>query len=434
MRLYEYLYLLLFLCIPLSFDYRNAGIGILLPSEPLQIVITLALLLHVRTMFDYWINQKRNPLFITLLLYILWGWFTCFFAKDKLVSVKYASIETLHFIVFFLGPPVVLDIKENVVRKLILCYTIPLLILMFRGWYNAYLIDFPISFSLAALWPFYDDHTIYGAVAAFLLPFWIIRFEKKEQNKIWKALCITIAILLGIGLFMSYSRAAWLSFLVAAAFALIIHYAKSREKLKSALMLTFLSALLTIPLFFIATQKKEYVKNSDLVTHLFSSFNWTYDVANLERLNRYKCSLRMIKERPITGFGLNGFKYNYTAYQKKEDMTRISITDVTQTARKGTGGNSHNEYLEVFVGTGIPGFMIWCCALYFSCYFAIQVYSKEKMIIGLIIFASLLSFYMHGFVNSFFHDDKIACLVWLSYALLIVFSSKYKSRLSSGIS
>jgi putative inorganic carbon (HCO3(-)) transporter len=420
----EILYHLLFLCLPISFDFRNAGIGVQLPSEPLQILIACLLVSQWKALKQFLGNQFRNPLFLLLTSYVLWGWFDCLFAENALVSIKFALIETLHFIVFFIGMAFILHKKPEHLFTLIVSYSFPFIILLIHGWYQSFLLGFPISYSLAALWPFYDDHTIYGAVTAFLIPFWLYFSSGHQKWNIRKLLSYTVLMLLCVGLFMSFSRAAWLSLLTSALIGFALYMASDKNHFRIALVFISVTLLSAAGLLIKHSQKSEYIKNSTVTNHFYSSFNWTYDVANLERINRYKCALRMIADRPVTGFGFNGYKYNYTKYQRQEEMTRISITDARQTTRKGTGGNSHSEYLEVFANLGLPGFLIWISIVVCSLHQSIQLFRVNRNTTGVIVFASLLTYFIHGMVNSFFHDDKLSSLVWMCFAVLVFYTGK----------
>lgn len=428
MRLLTYLYLLLFFLLPFSVDDVSLGFGIMLPSEPLQLLIVAVLLFYHRKWWQAVKPHLQHPLFIVVTLYLAYSWFNCLFADNRVISVKFTFIETLHWVVFGLGMLLMLSRRPGFLLHLFGAYCLAFIPLLLRGWYLASQLNFVISFSLAALWPFYNDHTLYGACIAFLLPFAIYYSIKPAQltNTIsTRRIAIVLSVLLGIGLFMSFSRAAWLSVLVAGALTGVIYMAGSNVKKILYGLMAALAILFFATVFFsLHAQKKEMVKNTTVENQFLSTFNWTYDVANRERLNRYKCALRMIAERPLTGFGNNGFKYNYTSYQRPEDMTRISHANPVGIKRKGTGGNSHSEYLEMFVNLGLAGFILWLSLVFTSLYQALKLFVKQQQLFYLFVFFALLTLWLHLLVNNLMHEDKLSSLAWICMAAIITEGSK----------
>lgn len=424
----EILYLLLFFCIPLSIENFSLGYGVFLPGELIQLLIVATLLWQWRSVVPVVKSHVKHPLFICATAYITWSWIDCAFAANIKISAKYTLIETMHFLVFMVGIIYMLSKNKQFFFNLVAAYCISFIPLLIKGWVMAAQLGFVISFSLAALWPFYNDHTVYGACIAVLLPLWAyMQYAKALWRMRWPY--IIIIILLAIGLFMSFSRAAWLSAIISVAFSTIFY--RFKHHFKKALIATGLLAiglLIAAAAVYSVTQNNNFVKNTTVGNQVLSAFNWSYDVANLERINKYKCALKMIAEKPITGFGNNGYKYNYTRYQQSSDMTRISLTDPYVTARKGTGGNAHNEYLETFVNLGLPGILLWMAIVFFSLFYCINYFFKSGNTLWLALFCALLTFYLHGFVNNFFHDDKIAALVWLCWAVIVsVSTDKYRT-------
>lgn len=423
MHLLKYLYILLFFLLPFSVDDVSLGFGIMLPGEPLQLIIAVLLMFHIRQLASTVKVYIRNPLFICINLYLGWSWVTCLFAENAIFSAKYTFIETLHWLVFGLGMFLMLRKYPRFLVNLLAAYCLAFVPMLLRGWYNAAQLNFVISFSLAALWPFYNDHTLYGACIAFLLPFafyFTIKPVKITDVYDTKNPAFALSILLCAGLFMSFSRAAWLSVLAAGVLTASIYLSGSNVRKMMYGLLGSLTVLLAIAAGFgFYAQQEGMVKNTTVSNQFLSAFNWTYDVANRERLNRYKCALRMIAERPVTGWGNNGFKYNYTSYQKPEEMTRISHANPVGIKRKGTGGNSHSEYLEVFVNLGIPGFLLWLAIVISSLMLALKLYVRQYNLFFLCVFCALLTAWLHLLVNNLMHEDKLSGMIWVCLAMLI---------------
>lgn len=424
MRPLKLLYLALFFSLPLSVENFSLGFGINIPSEPLQGLVAIALLFYIKPLLDLCKTLYRNPLFIVISAYIGWSWISCLYSGSPVVSAKYTLIETLHILVFVTGLALVEKHERGFWIKCVLAYTACFIPLLLHGLYLHAQYNFAIDFSAAAMRPFYRDHPLYGVVLAFLIPLWVYFFiQKDNQLPILHNRRLTgiVTLMLLVGLLFSFSRAAWLTTVIGALAAVSLFYAKQHLKQLLAILAVGLLILIPVVIFVsLNVQKREVVKNTTIGNQLLSSFNWTHDVANLERLNRYKCAWRMFKEKPLTGFGNNMYKFTYLAYQKKEEMTRISLSDALPEARKGTGGNSHSDYLAALTELGLPGFIFWCGIVFFALFYSCRLYVKDSQPEFQFIFCAFLTYFIHVLVNNFIHDDKISALVWMCCAAILI--------------
>ena len=149
------------------------------------------------------------------------------------------------------------------------------------------------------MWPFFKDHTSYGAILAMTIPmaFWLL---KNSSNPIYRFFYILIIVTLLIGLYFSYTRAAWLTMFGGLIVYLLYTY---RIKLK---WLIYISVL---PIIFFIFNFKEisYVLNKNDAEHTTEDFserlesmsNVSTDASNLERLNRWNSAIELFKERPF---------------------------------------------------------------------------------------------------------------------------------------
>jgi len=204
-----------------------------------------------------------------------------------------------------------------------------------------------------------------------------------------------------LSLILATSRAAWLSLLLAVFTGLIFYYRK-----KWRWWLLFGGIALCTGLFF---QEK-------------ISARLAADVSTQERLNRYACAWRMVADRPATGFGPGTFQFQYLPYQKPEEMTRISLREPVQKRgpdNYGRGGGAHSEYLQALAELGWPGFLLWLLLVVYSLGLGIWKFLKTHELHLLLLSLALLSFFLHGLVNNFLHDARVAALVWGGMALLV---------------
>ncbi|HET6991269.1 MAG TPA: O-antigen ligase family protein, partial [Bacteroidia bacterium] len=136
----------------------------------------------------------------------------------------------------------------------------------------------------------------------------------------------------------------------------------------------------------------------------------------LERINRWKCAIRMVKARPLTGFGPGTYQFEYGQFQSRIDMTRISTFN-------GTNGHAHSELFNALSEEGIPGGLIYLLIMFSVLGYGLRVIyrsaSKQEKIIALGALLGLLTFYVHGFFNAFLDTDKMAILVFGSIAIIV---------------
>ena len=142
------------------------------------------------------------------------------------------------------------------------------------------------------------------------------------------------------------------------------------------------------------------------IEHLQSVGNFTNHPSNQERLNRWKCAWRMFLEKPVLGWGPGTYQFQYGAFQKKEEMTRIST-------QEGDRGNAHSEYLGSLAEGGILLILTQC--LFFGLilirmikFIHIDQEADRRFLVAALL-AGILSFVLHGMVNTF--SDQIQ--MWL---------------------
>jgi O-antigen ligase len=228
--------------------------------------------------------------------------------------------------------------------------------------------------------PFFRDHTIYAAVlvaSLCLMP----TTAPIEGRRRW------LYLLPALALVAASSRAAWLSLLGAAWLTALI----TKPRLRPALLGLAFACIGTF-----------YVMQSYLRT----------DVSSLERLNRWQCAWRMAADKPLTGFGPGTFMFEYFDYQRPEAMTRISITKPLEERgphNYGRGGGVHSEYLQALVETGWPGAFLW---LFFVIVVFVSVFRQPIPSQHLFFGLALLTFLLHGLVNNFLHDARMALVFW----------------------
>src|SRR5436190_8076228 len=171
--------------------------------------------------------------------------------------------------------------------------------------------------------PFFKDHTSYGAIIAFFLPFSLAALGMPGYSRTRKAVAFLVFAILLAGLIFSYTRAAWLSLVGAFGVFLVM-----RLKVPAwAFLLLLVSGgavyYANEEQITIALERNREESSDDLGEHVQSISNISSDASNLERINRWHSALRMWQEKPVFGWGPGTYMFQYAPFQASEDRTII---------------------------------------------------------------------------------------------------------------
>lgn len=401
-----------------------------LPTEPLLFGILIIFLLSLLTGKKIDRSITRHPVAIVIYFYLGWMAITSCSSSLPLVSFKYLMTRIWFIVVFFFILTFLFNKSKNI-EKFIWLFTIAFVPVIL------YTIIRHLGYGLynnqAAHWvmyPFFNDHTSYGAVLAMYIPFLIgFSFSKQIDRKfrfgIWG---ITALFLLAE--ILSYARAAWLGLFAAAGIWMIM-----RLKIKFKVILITLISILVIIFTFQNQILQKLEQNSqdssaNLLDHFTSMTNISTDASNLERINRWNCALKMFKERPFLGWGPGTYAMNYAPYQVTSQRTIISTNS-------GDGGNAHSEYLGALAESGVFGSLSFIAIVIIVLTIGIRAYSStdDKRLKTLILSAllGLITYYFHGILNNFLDMDKASIPFWGFTAIIVAIDIQIKNQKNTRI-
>ena len=408
---------------PLSVNIEEYtdSLGLFLPTEPLLFgLMILFLFLQIRIPFLD-VRIWRNPIIVCVLAYILWLIVTSITSTDPLISFKSVLAKLWFIIPILIFGTYFFKKHENRVVFLWLFIVSCCLVVCFTLVHHS-TYGFGEEEGHWVMWPFFKDHTIYGATVALCLPISLALLKQKGSPPLSKAILILLNSILIIGLIFSYTRAAWLSIFCASVVGLLVYFKvnfKFLIGLGFALVLVVYSQWDNIQLT-LAKNKHEHT-TEEFEEKIQSAANVTTDASNLERINRWDCAYQMFQKKPVLGFGPGTYAFEYAPFQDPENLTIISTNF-------GDMGNAHSEYLSALSESGIIGLLLFLSvvAAIFIC--AIRLYyqtpNKESdiklLIMGIII--SLSSYFVHAFLNNYLDTDKAAVPVWAMCAMIISMS------------
>lgn len=418
--------LFLIFATPLSIFYYNPDlhIGFTLPTEP--ILFGVMLLFFFKLLYEGGFDVKivKHPLTIGILFYLFWVFLTSISSQMPFVSFK-VFLSRLWFIsVFFFLMSQFLKMRKNI-RPFFWMYLIPLSMVVIYTLYIHSQHGFTKDTSVWVMFPFFKEHTSYGAVIAMYLPVSFAFAFLLKQNVNLKVLAGVVFTILLVGVILSFTRAAWVS-LIAALGLMAVVVLKVRPSI-----LIVLSILLCIGVYMKwgdimqKFEKNDQVSSDNLTEHVESISNVSTDASNMERVNRWKSAIRMFEERPWLGHGPGTYMFLYAPYQKPYEKTIISTN-------AGDMGNAHSEYIGPLAESGFIGALSVIAIVLLTLITGVRVYYRvedpEMKIIAMATLMGLMTYWTHGFLNSFLEMDKASCPVWGFSALLVVIDQYFVKK------
>lgn len=408
---------------PLSIFYLHPSLhlGFTLPTEPLLFGIMLIFFAKVFYKGNFDLKIVKHPLSLAILAMVFWMFVTTLTSQLPLVSAKYLIARIWFVAVFFYLMSKLFHQRKRTYLFFWL-YLIPLAavviytITVHAQW------GFTKDASVWVMFPFFKEHTSYGAVLALYIPIAIAFtfFLNWDLNR--KFLAGTILLILLAGVILSYTRAAWVS-LVAAGLAGFMIWIKLRKEIFYLMVLAFVGTLF----YFQDDIQKRFEKNDttssdDLSEHVESISNISTDASNMERINRWKSAFRMYAERPVFGHGPGTYMFLYAPYQKPHEKTIISTNN-------GDMGNAHSEYIGPLAESGTLGLVWVLLIVYLTVRTGMRAYygvdDPDLKVLALASLIGLITYWTHGFLNNFLDMDKATLPVW-GFSAFLVYLDVYR--------
>ncbi len=426
------IYLSLAFLAPLSINIEEYSdrFGLYLPTEPLLFgLMLLAVMYEIKkTSLDrfFW----RSPIVIAVACYIGWMFITSITSSIPIASFKFLLAHCWLIIpMLVLGYPLFKK-TENIILFFWL-FTIGMAIVI------VYTVSIHATYRFGereshwVMWPFFKDHTIYGAAIGLVVPIVFGLYFYKKHTPFVQAILLTLIAIIITGLYFSYTRAAWLSVVAAIVVWLLIKF-----KIK----FSWLMSLGVVGLIVLASNWTNIQHTLERNTHehttedfgkrIQSAANVSTDASNLERLNRWQCALDMFQERPIVGFGPGTYAFEYAQFQRPENLTIISTNF-------GDGGNAHSEYLGIMAESGFVGLLTFLFLVGAIFYQSITLYVKwpsedtEMRAIIMTIILSLVTYFVHAFLNNYLDTDKASVPIYGMCAMILALEYKYSIKIKN---
>ena len=409
---------------PLSVNLTDltGGSGLSLPTEPMMVLITGLVIIKMVFFGEFDRRLLLHPISIAIYVYLVWMFLTVITSQLPLISLK-QWVTRIWFIVpyyFFLGH-LFLRNPKNAIRFLWF-FLVPLIIaccytIVIHSQYG-----FTKKTSTWVMFPLFKEHTSYGAVLALFYPA-AIYMAFRKTSWVLKAISSLLLVILTVALVLSYTRAAWLSLVGAGLVYLIYLFRMSKSVVWTLVGIVFIITALNFSMISSKFERNTTDSSDDLNEHVASVTNVSTDASNLERINRWKCAIRMFQERPLLGHGPGTYMFLYAPYQKPSEKTIISTNG-------GNRGNAHSEYLGPLAESGILGLATFLGLIISVVVVSIKTYQRigEPRVKGILrlAFLGLITYYLHGFLNNFLDMDKASAPFWGFTAIIASLSIRHR--------
>ncbi len=236
-----------------------------------------------------------------------------------------------------------------------------------------------------------------GIVAANIIP-----------NVKLKILLLVLVIIQILYLLKTYSRGAWLGFIIAA-IVTGYYFAKNNFSLRIRILclsaaICLLATYLFLPCSLVVNAKeaiKTKFKFSQSINERIKSIPQTGQRSNLLRIKLWKEALRIIKDHPFVGSGLNTYSIVARDYKSFE----------------GGGVYPHNSFLQMGAETGLSGLFAFLGILFvfFKTGLGYLKQKKDMLVLGLL--SGILAFLVHAFFDTHLYSLQLVVLFWYMLGL-----------------
>ncbi|MDR4987895.1 MAG: O-antigen ligase family protein [Bacteroidales bacterium] len=420
------LILLLVFLTPLTFKYIHEGLGftIDLPTEP--VIVAIMLLFFFRLAYERQYDHRilKHPVSILLMLNLVWMFVTTVTSEIPLVSFKF-FISRLWFVITFYFVAIYLFRDTDNMKKYMWLFGSALFVVVLIATYKHYLLGFERDVGYWVVRPFFNDHTHYAAVLALVAPFFIVTSFNPSDSVLRRRVALLVFVVFCAGILFSYSRASWVSIMVAFAGFIILVFRVKFRFIVAGLILVLGSLYLFQTEIIMELERNQQESSGEFSEHVRSISNITSDASNLERINRWRSAYRMYQERPVLGWGPGTYQFVYAPFQRAEDYTII-------TTHFGDLGNAHSEYIGPLAESGMPGMLLVVALALSVLATGVKLWKKaptrEMRLIALGLTLGLITYFTHGLLNNFLDTDKASVPFWGMMAILVAMDVFYKKR------
>ena len=356
--------------------------------------------------FDYPQFKTRNlrkvvlevlPFCFLFILYII----SLIWTQDLNRGLRYVehalSFLIFPFVIFVLKPfqtqkQVFYFIRIFIVSAILFC-----LLIVINIYFNVGLQNYPLRERIAEV-PLIGEHPIYFSLllATGIILILFYPFERKWISSIF-------IMALSVGVFIAATRGVFFALLISVIVALFL-LIKNRKRIAFVLLGLVFSSIVAI----IASPLKERMQEFTDTVYMYPQ-GIHYNSFNL-RMAIYKCSLTIIKEKPLIGYGPGDIQNELNNCYEMFPTKAFGYRDY----------NTHNQYLHYLCAFGILGTII---VLGFFFFYVKLCFKYRDW--GYFIF--LLLFYLSFFTENILGRNT-GIVVFAMFNCILAYNSHYLSN------
>jgi O-antigen ligase len=416
-RDFRLLYLLLWATLPFSIEMDlPGGFSTDFPIEPLMWLCCLMLIgyLFLRSReIDF--RFIYHPLFILLLIHFSWIIITSITSQEPANSIKFTLAKSWYLICFVLIPLLLLKKREDYMQWAAFLF-IPLVLSILVIMYRHSQLGFSFSTINDAVMPIYRNHVDYACALGLLLPFAVWIWRQTQSGTIKWMMIGSIAIMV-IGIYLSYTRAAWLCIPLAIGGYYLIRFRLMRLVIPLAIagMILLVSWMAYDNRYIDFSPDYEKAVTHQKIGDLLSATTKMEDISTVERFYRWVAGYYMIQERPWLGFGPSSFYEVYHSFVDRHFTTYVSDNP--------EHSGIHNYYLMTAVEQGLIGLFIFLLLIIAVLLIGEHLYHQMRA--GPerhLLVTALVSFCCSLFImtlNDTVETDKLGTFFFLCIAIVI---------------
>jgi len=415
---FKNVFFLLLMLLPLSIEVDlPGGFSTDFPAELLMVGLTLVYFLYVlqngKTMSASFL---RHPLTLLFLLHLGWTFITFLTSNAFFISLKFTLAKIWYVTTFyFLAGTVFKNIKDFKVYLWAIFVPLIFSIIVINIKHYAFAFDFEkINY---VVHPFYRNHVDYACLMALFFPAIVLTSTWYKDSFLLKWILRIGALLVLIGIYFSYTRAAYVAIVLAFGAYFIIHFRLMKISLVAAftvfaLLIGYLSH--NNNYLEMAPDYNKTITHTDFNNLIEATYKGE-DISTMERVYRWVAGFQMIKAEPLTGFGPGTFVSFYESYTLGSFSTYVSDNP----DRSGI----HSYYFMIMVEQGLPGLAIFLLLISFILLKGEQVYhqtkDKDERIIVLVSVLSIIVIDALLLINDMLETDKVGPFFFIAMALIV---------------
>lgn len=287
-----------------------------------------------------------------------------------------------------------------------------------------------VAYSLAnTVWSTLSNKNFFSECLILFLPFLV--FGIREEKGYWKVLFFISVFLSLIFILIIQSAGAWFALIVGGVSYFILTMRMSRYKLKKYIPAVLIVAACCVVFFYLSRKEKsilslkiksvkEYLQNPELINITRAENNNSV----FERLILLRNAIRMIKDHPVTGVGLNNWKIYNPSYG-------IGGTQFTNTGLMNYE-HPHNDYLLILAEEGPAGLIIYLLFIVVIIRSGIRTLNQSgeanKRFVAMLI-CGVITFSVLSLVSYPRSRAYQMLLLMITSSMILSFSSEKKSKI-----